>query len=473
LALPALPLWGNLGMIGCRSQRLRAVAIGYAKLLTTILLSATTIAAVLIIGLTPRRAVSLPLYARQTGQPCATCHTAFLELTPFGRRFKLGGYTLGGGDWSGPPFAVMLQPTYTHTQVGQEGGAAPHFGPNNNFAMQQVSLFTGGRITDNLGAFIQGTYDGVARRFGWDNTDIRYADQVNLGGHNFLWGVTANNNPTVQDVWNTIPAWSFPYISSRLAPTPAVRPFIDQMYAQQVVGLSGYGFLDDTFYFEFGGYRPLSTHTQLVLGVDTTGQSPISGIAPYWRVAAEPNFGNHSWEIGTFGLASKVVPMGMSAAGTDSFTDIGVDTQYQYLGDPHTVTVRAAWVHENHNTSASQTLGLADNSHDTLRSLNASISYIYDKTWSLSAGRFSIGGTADATLYGTFTGSPNSAGWVTEIAYLPFSYGGPAFWPWLNMRIGLQYTLWNKFDGATTNINGAGRNAHNNNTIFAYAWIMF
>jgi hypothetical protein len=58
----------------------------------------------------------------------------------------------------------------------------------------------------------------------------------------------------------------------------------------------------------------------------------------------------------------------------------------------------------------------------------------------------SIGGTADATLYGTFTGSPNSAGWITEIAYLPFSYGGPSFWPWLNMRIGLQYTLWNKFE---------------------------
>jgi len=330
-----------------------------------------------------------------------------------------------------------------------------------------------GRIAEHVGAFAQWTYDGIAHHSPIDNVDLRYANRLKHDGSDLTYGLTLNNNPTVQDVWNTIPAWSFPYISSRLAPTPAVRPFIDQMYAQQVVGLSGYGFLDDTFYFEFGGYRPLSTHTQLVLGVDTTGQSPISGIAPYWRVAAEPNFGNHSWEIGTFGLASKVVPMGMSAAGTDSFTDIGVDTQYQYLGDPHTVTVRAAWIHENHNTSASQTLGLADNSHDTLRSLNASISYIYDKTWSLSAGRFSIGGTADATLYGTFTGSPNSAGWVTEIAYLPFSYGGPAFWPWLNMRIGLQYTLWNKFDGATTNINGAGRNAHNNNTIFAYAWIMF
>jgi hypothetical protein len=339
--------------------------------------------------------------------------------------------------------------------------------------LQQVSLFTGGRITDNLGAFIQGTYDGVARRFGWDNTDIRYANSVNVGGHNLLWGVTANNNPTVQDVWNTIPAWSFPYISSALAPTPTASTFIEQVYAQQVVGVSAYTFLDDMLYLEFGGYRPLSTNTQLALGVDTTGQSPISGVAPYWRVAFEPTFGNHSWEVGTFGLASKVVPMGLSGAGTDSFTDIGIDTQYQYLGDPHTVTVRAAWIHENHNTSASQTLGLADNSNDTLRSLNASVSYIYDHTWSLTAGRFSIGGTADATLYGTFSGSPNSAGWITEIAYLPFSYGGPSFWPGMNMRIGLQYVLYNKFDGATTNINGAGRNAHNNNTIFAYAWIMF
>jgi hypothetical protein len=461
-------------MIRRLAQMLRVVPTECSKTVLTVVITGATIAVVLVIGLTPRCAVSLPLYARQTGQPCATCHTAFLELTPFGRRFKLGGYTLGGGDWTGPPFAVMLQaPTFTHTEAGQEGGAAPHFGTNNNFALQQVSLFTGGRVTDNLGAFIQGTYDGVARRLGWDNTDIRFADKVSVGGHELLWGVTANNNPTVQDVWNTIPAWSFPYISSALAPTPTASTFIEQVYAQQVAGVSAYSFLDDVFYLEFGGYRPLSTNTQLALGVDTTGQSPISGVAPYWRVAFEPNFGNHSWEVGTFGLASKVVPMRMSGAGTDSFTDIGFDTQYQYLGDPHTVTVRAAWIHENRNTSASQTLGLADNSNDTLRSLNTSVSYIYDHTWSLTAGRFSIGGTADPRLYGTVTGSPNSAGWITEIAYLPFSYGGPSFWPWLNMRIGLQYVLYNKFDGATTNINGAGRNAHNNNTIFAYAWIMF
>jgi hypothetical protein len=188
---------------------LRAAAFRDNKLLMIVLVSAATLAAVLLIALFPRRAVSLPLYARQTGQPCATCHTAFWELTPFGRRFKLGGYTLGGGDWSGPPFAVTLQPGYTHTEVGQPGGAAPHFGPNNNITVQATSLYTGGRITDNLGAFIQGTYDNVFRRFGWDQADIRYADTANVADHNLLWGVTLNNNPSVQDVWNTLPAWRF------------------------------------------------------------------------------------------------------------------------------------------------------------------------------------------------------------------------------------------------------------------------
>jgi len=451
----------------------RAGSIRCAPLSRTVAAITAAFAAVLVMNFAPRSAISLPLYARQKGQPCATCHTAFLELTPFGRRFKLGGYALGGGDWQGPPFAVMLQPTFTNTQGSQPGGAAPGFGVNNNFVMQQMSLFTGGRFTENSGAFIQGTWDGVTHNFSWDNTDIRFAKPIKFDDHTLLWGVDTNNNPTVQDVWNTIPAWSFPYISPQLAPMPTASTFIEQVYAQQVVGISSYGFLDDLFYLEFGGYRPLSNNTQKALGISPTGQSPISGVAPYWRAAVEPNFGNNSWEVGTFGLASKVYPTGLSGAGTDSFTDIGIDTQYQYLGNPHTVTTRLAWIHENHNTSASQTLGLATNSNNQLRSLNASASYIYDSTWSLTAGRVSVGGTPDPALYGTFTGSPNSAGWIFELAYLPFSHGGPSFWPWLNFRIGLQYTHWNKFDGATTNFNGIGRNANDNNTFFAYIWTMF
>ena len=32
---------------------------------------------------------ALPSYARQTGQPCGTCHTDFAGLTPYGRLFKI------------------------------------------------------------------------------------------------------------------------------------------------------------------------------------------------------------------------------------------------------------------------------------------------------------------------------------------------------------------------------------------------
>ena len=38
---------------------------------------------------------AVPSYARQTGQNCIACHVSFPELTPYGRYFKLTGYTIG------------------------------------------------------------------------------------------------------------------------------------------------------------------------------------------------------------------------------------------------------------------------------------------------------------------------------------------------------------------------------------------
>ena len=41
-------------------------------------------------------AQAVPSYAEQTGQPCQACHVGGFgpQLTPFGREFKLGGYTM-------------------------------------------------------------------------------------------------------------------------------------------------------------------------------------------------------------------------------------------------------------------------------------------------------------------------------------------------------------------------------------------
>src|SRR6202158_5597254 len=62
------------------------------------------LAGFLTIAFTPP-AQALPSFARQTGQPCGTCHTDFPALNPYGRRFKLLGYTAGGGEFRTTPFS--------------------------------------------------------------------------------------------------------------------------------------------------------------------------------------------------------------------------------------------------------------------------------------------------------------------------------------------------------------------------------
>ncbi len=86
-------------------------------------------------------AKAVPLFARQTGQQCAACHNGFPELTPYGRLFKLNGYTFGGGQSSIPPISAMVVASFTNTQAGQQGGAAPHYADNNNVAIDSASIF--------------------------------------------------------------------------------------------------------------------------------------------------------------------------------------------------------------------------------------------------------------------------------------------------------------------------------------------
>src|SRR6516225_1170764 len=112
---------GRRGVSGeCPSKPGREVtATAYAVLAAVSLLAA---AAVCIVGVRPVQA--LPSYARQTGQQCAACHNGFPELTPYGRQFKLNGYTWTGGTSDLPPIAAMAIPTFTNVRKGVDGGLA-------------------------------------------------------------------------------------------------------------------------------------------------------------------------------------------------------------------------------------------------------------------------------------------------------------------------------------------------------------
>jgi hypothetical protein len=78
------------------------------------------------------------------------------------------------------PLAAMAIGSFTHTNTAQPDAAAPSFGRNNNFALDQVSVFLAGRVNDYAGGFVQGTYDGVGHSFALDNTDLRLTTPLNL-----------------------------------------------------------------------------------------------------------------------------------------------------------------------------------------------------------------------------------------------------------------------------------------------------
>lgn len=436
-------------------------------------------------------ALAVPSFARQTGLQCAACHTSFPQLTPFGRDFKLHGYTMSNDQSDMPPLAVMLQPSFTHTSAGQPGGAADGFGENNNWALTQASLFYAGRIlgpyakdllgedlgalADKIGVFLQGSYDGVEDSWSWDNFEVRYADTGTVWNTPVDYGLYLNNNPTMQDLWNTTPAWGYPYTGSGLAPTPAAATLIGETVAQQAFGVGGYARFDGNLYVDVGGYHTLGAGVQKTLGVDPAGEPEISGMAPYWRVAFEHAWGNSHLELGTYGMAAHTYPGRDETAGTDHFLDLGVDTQYQYLNDVNQFTAMLNWTHERQTWDASTLLGGASNVHDNLWNLAATAAYQYDATFGGTVQYFTISGDRDLMLYpDSRTGSPDSDGWTFQLDYMPFNKnGGPGFWTASSVKFSLQYTLYNTFDGASHNYDGAGRDASDNDTLYLEAWTVF
>ena len=60
-----------------------------------------------------------------------------------------------------------------------------------------------------------------------------------------------------------------------------------------------------------------------------------------------------------------------------------------------------------------------------------------------------------------------------QVDATPFGGENDYFGRHLNLRVGLQYTVYTKFDGSSHNFDGTGRNASDNNTLRVFAWFAF
>ena len=426
----------------------------------------------------PRITAAVPSFASQTGKPCAQCHVvAFgVALTAYGRQFKLNGYTYNQGEHP-MPLAAMVQGGFTHTSADLPEPAAPHFATNDNLSLDQASVFLATRITSQIGMFAQGTYSGEDRHFSWDNLDVRWAKPVqNFFGTDAVVGISVNNNPTVQDLWNSTPAWAYPFITSGLAPGPSAAPVIAGSLAQVALGATAYTMIHDHLYLEAGAYRGLSDHWLGNLGLYPDNNIHMQGAAPYWRAAYQFRQGDeHYFSFGTFGLSAKLQP-DPTVAQTDHFTDIGFDGTYQYtpVDGPGTVNVNASVIHEQQHLDATFAAGGANNPTNHLTTFEADLTYAWRQTYAASAGVFNTTGSTDPTYFGFGTsGTPDTRGYILMLEWVPFGKNDSWLRPWMNVRLGIQYTGYTRFDGGTSNYDGTGRSASDNNTLFLFYWLAF
>lgn len=433
-------------------------------------------------ALNPPTVSAVPSYARQTGLACSGCHYAPPELNPAGRRFKLTGYVDKADDTkvvkSDPgkkhaaldllgslPLSVMLDTSFTSTKSPLPTTQ------NGSFEFpQDVSLFLSGAWTRNIGSFIQVTYDTQDDHFTSDNTDIRYANKGKLGGKELVYGLDLNNSPTVEDLWNSTPAWGFPWVASDFAPTPTASPIIDGGLAQDVAGVGGFAMWNNHLYLDAALYR--SAH------VGSPNPSPgdgstnnIRGVAPYWRLAWQgvTAGGTTQYEFGTYGIHMRNSAF-TGPGPEDSYTDFAIDTQIdRTLFRTDVLSFRGTYIHENSDLLASAQAGIAGFGSHHLNTFLANAEYHFGNRYTGTVGIFNTGGTVDNVLYapasvgGSANGDPRGAGYL-----LNFSY-----WPWQNVQLAAQYTGYTRFNGGSTNYDGSGRNANANNTVYLDAKFIF
>ena len=425
------------------------------------------------VGLPTAHAV--PAFARQTGLPCQSCHTVAPELTAFGRDFKLRGFVLSTlpkiESKTSTPLSLNRMPAFaleidladTFTQASQPG--------TQNGDVQfpsKLKLFVAGALGDNIGMFSYLEYTQPNDHFSIDLTDIRVVGSGEIAGKDAIYGLTINNAPTLEDPWNTLNVWSFPHVHTDVAPTPATAALLGGTLADsgKVAGVGGYILWDNHWYADLTLYRSAPTGAPQPI----VRSGATEGLVPYGRFAWQTTLGPDYLEVGASAIEAKFI-QGISGAGAggldDRYRDFSVDAQYEHPVGDNLLTAHATYIHEQQTLDSSFAAGLS-NASDSLNTLRADATFLLRPFTAFSLAYFSTTGSSDPLLYTAApisgsAGKPDSDGWILQVDFLPLQ----------NIQLIVQYTLYDKFNGARNNYDSAGRSASDNNTLFLLAMFDF
>ena len=429
---------------------------------------------------------AVPSFARQTGMACYECHVSWPELTPAGRRFKLGGFVLNStaDDERRPglslnevtpapriPLAFELELSGTHINALPLPNAVGYIPPNNHFGIQELSVLLAGQIVGPVGCFCELTYHGDTKKIRAESNDVRIAHEWHGEHAQAIYGLSLNNSPSITDIYNTTPNWGWPYSSSALAATPVANTLINgRLQPEVVAGLTAYGLYNNFLYAEAGVYAAIRRGYRVeTRGVPQGDLSDIRGGVPYYRFALQHEWrrGRYSAEIGTFGLAADIFPATMfDAPLTDHYRDVGYDAQFQYNSRAHRFSLQARYSKEEQVLNAEYLIYQSDTLRNTVHQIDGKVSYFYKGRYGMSIGYQQTTGSTNSYLYrpaGSINGDPSTQAAIGELTY-EFALPGQNSRP--HTRLKLQYTDYSTFNGATANYDGYGRNARDNNAIY-------
>jgi len=369
--------------------------------------------------------------------------------------------------------------------------APPGYGTNNNFnavGTGSALWIAGGHSFDGdfgIGGFEQLGFSlvpGIAFNIFEATSDFKLTKPISLGDHSLVLGLDFTNTPSGGDPFNTLyNGFEFPYLAPFLGPVPSASPAISVL-GTTVWGLSLYALYDDGLYAEIGFYETWSANTLSFMNIPMSSLGAISGGAPYFRVADQHTWGHNYFQIGAMAMNIPLqqIPGNPDPSAENNYFDWGFDATYQHTSGSNTFTITANLLFEQQALAASFASGASANASNSLDQFRIAASYFWDNTWGFTLGYTSISGSTDTGLFapapltGSANGSPNSQAFIAEIDWTPFgkTTEDPGY-PWLNLRVGLQYTFYLQFNGGTLNYDGFGRNASDNDTLLLFSWLAF
>ena len=258
--------------------------------------------------LLPVTANAVPTFARQMNTGCGSCHFQhFPLLNSFGRVFKAGGFTLTSrklieDDHISIPENLNIA-IFTNLRYQASNGTKPTDGRNSNngelILPAETSLFVGGRVSDNMGALIEGDVGGA----GTSNSSAFLAS-IKLP---FMYDVGKGINLGIVPFSAGLgPAYAFEVMNTGAVGNHLINLVLPtavsaQQYIQVGPATNGYGgdsegvglvAVGSDFFMTLAKWSP--NH----LPIDTQGSS-VAPDSDYARVAYLPQV--RGWDLG-FGL---------------------------------------------------------------------------------------------------------------------------------------------------------------------------